>query len=88
MKRSLAELWNGEIHPCEDNFIRKEEEKELSSLIERNKEKLERLLNEEGKSTLSALDDCIYEMQSLIGEEAFINGFSLAVRIMSEAITK
>jgi hypothetical protein len=41
-----------------------------------------------GRSTLSALDDCIYEMQSLIGEEAFINGFSLAVRIMSEAITK
>ena len=56
-------------------------------LLERNREKLEKELPERKKEVLQKYTDCYDEYVYLITELAFSDGFCLACRLLSEALT-
>ena len=85
MKDILKELWNGELALWSEKWERENEARELVGLLERHKAELENELSVKGKTSLEKYKDCHDELQSMGCEEAFINGFSLGVRIVAAA---
>ena len=86
MKSTLSCLWRGEMHPIEERAENYEEEKELYALLERHYNDLGKLLDEKGVQVLEQLKHCYTEISFCECEDAFIRGFSLAVRLMTEAM--
>ncbi len=86
MKNTISDLWNGNISPWSDAPYQKEEIYELAALIDRYKEALRESLNEEQKSIVKNIDDCMTEQLFLEREDAFLKGFSLGIRLAVEAI--
>ncbi len=86
MKSTLTDLWLGNIYPAEEKTENHEQELELYGYIERHYESLEKMLDEKGREVLAKLKDCYSELSCCEGEDAFIQGFSLAVRLMTEAM--
>ena len=85
MKPTLTELWNGNIHPISDADRLAENERELIGYIECHFQNLNSQLDEKGKETLKNLTECYDELLSHECEAAFIEGFSLAAKILTEA---
>lgn len=87
MNTILSQLWNGNLCPVENSGKTDPEIQNLIILIERNGEKLNATLNDEEKNTFNNYIHCIEEYLSLSAEQAFSDGFSLASRILTEALT-
>ena len=86
MKKTIAELWNGNLEPVENLGINNDEMKELENLIERCVEKIEKMLNEEQKKILKTYCDNVNEYILIATEQAFCDGYSLGTRITAEAL--
>ena len=86
MKSILEKLWAGKINPSKNVWMKNEEEQKLYFLIQKNKSILEQLLDEKGKDRLDAFDSCHTELELILQEQAFIEGFSLATKLFSESI--
>lgn len=84
MSSILEELWYGNISPHESIPV----DKQLLSLMGRNREKLEETLTEKQKDLLSKYDDALNEMHSAREIRAFSYGFRLGARLMTEALTE
>ena len=87
MKSTLSDLWRGEVHPLENKNENYQKEAELYRYVERHYNDLQKLLDEEGRLVLEKLKDCYDELLFCQSEDAFVRGFSLAVKLMTEAIT-
>lgn len=87
MKPILENLWNGSIAPGEACGANDPEIENLIALIERHKEKLSRKLAEQQKNTLDKCLDCYEEYTQLITTRAFCDGFSLAAKLLTEALS-
>lgn len=87
MKPTLTELWNSNIHPISDADKLLENNRELTGYIDHHFKKLDAVLDKKGKETLKTLTECYDELLSLECEAAFIEGFSLATKILTEAVT-
>ena len=85
MKPTLTELWNGNIHPISDADRLVKNERELIDYIDRHFQNLNSTLDENGKETLNKLIECYDELLSHECEAAFIEGFSLAAKLITEA---
>ena len=86
MRTTLTDLWQGNIHPTEERTENHKQEIELYAYLERHYNDLEKMLDEKGRAVLAKLKDCYTELSFCEGEDAFIQGFSLAVRLMTEAM--
>ena len=87
MKDTLIDLWNGRLMPC-TNGIPSEEMTELKNYIEKHFQKLYSKLNEDERQTLTKLEECQNDLIAAVREEAFVQGFSIGTKMMTEALSK
>ena len=82
----LTELWNGNITPCECCGVSDPEIEELITLRARNRKEIESGLSVSQKMAFQKYIDCVEEYEIRITEKAFTDGFSLAVKLLMEAL--
>ena len=80
-------LWNGTLTPCHDCSSCDPEVKNLMELMQRNSDALMSLLTVPQQELFRKYQDCTTEYGYLISAHAFNDGFSLAVRLMAEAMS-
>lgn len=91
MKPTLTALWYGQLSPADQFCLDPDQRKKLRDLDRAVADDLETLRNALPKKTAEILERCIetiYERQSLSETDAFISGFSLGVKIITEAEAK
>lgn len=86
MKRTIEELWNGNIASAQNCGVGDPEIENLVTLIERHKELLSKELGPPQKNILQKYIDCTEEYTCLISMCAFCEGFSLASKLLTEAL--
>ena len=85
MRKILEELWRGNLTPQVKYFKRGTGyDKALGNLC-KNEEKLNAALDEKGKEVFEKFCDNRNEMFSYAEEEAFISGFRLGARLVTES---
>ena len=84
MKNILEELWYGNIIPMEHSFGGNAHIKKLINLMGKNRENLSETLNDSQKELLAKYDDSVNEMYAEIENDAFIYGFRLGGRLVSD----
>lgn len=85
---TITELWNGNLKPVKTLGKNNEEIKHLEKLMQQNLNKLETVLNTNEKETFEKYNDCIEEYLTICCEQAFCDGFSLGVKIISESFAE
>ena len=85
---TLEDLYYGNIGPHERYIKRGTRVDKLVKLICKNEEELNSGLTEKQKETFEKLKDCEAELHGMNEREAFISGFKLAARIMTEVLCK
>ena len=88
MKSIFEQLWNGSIKPYETNGRNDPEVEELAELALRNKSNLDALLSEEQKKALEKYITCCDSYGYLLTVHAFRDGFSLASKMLTEALAE
>ena len=88
MKKTLLELWNGNLSPWSDGFIREKEEKRIYRLIDEYRTKIKKTIDESLHDLLDEFGSCYMELVTFLREEAFVNGFSLGMKIAIESLGK
>lgn len=86
MKRTIEDLWNGNVTSAEHCGVGDPEIENLVTLLERHKEQLNRELGEQQKGIFEKYVDCADEYACLVCKCAFSDGFSLASRLVTEAL--
>lgn len=86
MKPTIENLWNGHIQPCESCGENDPHVQELIILMDRNRKVLEQGLTNHQKDMLEKYTDCWEEYCCLITAQAFQDGFTLACRLLTEAL--
>ncbi len=84
MKNILEELWYGNIIPMEHSIGGDAHIKNLINLMGKNREVISETLNDSQKELLAKYDDAVNEMYAEIEKDAFIYGFRLGGRIVSD----
>lgn len=86
MKRTIEDLWNGNITSAEHCGVGDPEIENLVTLMEGYRELLNRELGRQQKAVFEKYVDCAEEYVRLISKCAFRDGFSLASKLMTEAL--
>ena len=84
MANILEDLWYGNIIPMEDSGRKNEQVKKLSTLMSKYRENLSETLNDSQKELLAKYDDAVNAMYAEIEKDAFIYGFKLGGRLVSD----
>jgi len=79
-------LWNGNIAPCETCGSHDGEVQELEQLIDKNREALQQSLNDRQKTLLESYIACQEEYSYCVTVHAFRDGFSLACKLLTDAL--
>ena len=87
MTQTLEAIWNGDIAPGQTNGVNDPKMEHLTVLMDRNRTALEQELTPEQRELLQKYIDCADEFHYLGTAEAFCEGFSLASKLMTEALT-
>ena len=82
------DLYYGNIVPHEHSFKRGSAYSEVLSYVIRHQDSLIPTLTAQQKETFEKLKDCEAELHGMNEREAFISGFKLAARIMTEVLCK
>ena len=83
---TLENLYYGNIAPHEYEVVRGREYDMTAKLVIRHEQELSATLTEQQKDTLKKLRDNQTELINLGERDSFIRGFSLALRLMVEAM--
>lgn len=86
MSKILAQIWNGNLNPVMHSGENKSEIKILENLMGKNLEELEKLLVGKERKIFDRYNDCVCDYLTEVCEQAFCDGFSLGVKIMTEAL--
>ena len=86
MRKTLEDLYYGNITPCEQQMIPGSELKQAVDRVAKCEEQLAELLDEEGKQTLTRLTRSQQEANSITATENFVLGFRLGVRLVTECM--
>ena len=86
MTQTIKDLWNGSIAPSERCGSHDQAVKELSRLIERNRDKLSEGLTAAQMEVFRKYTDCTEEYLFHMLELAFCEGFSLGSKLTAEAL--
>lgn len=87
MKQTIEHLWNGTVTPCSDCGNGDPEIDDLLDLIQRNRDSLILTLNQQQNEIFEKYLDCAEEYTYLLSAHAFSDGFCLAAKLMTEALT-
>ena len=87
MNNLLVDLWNGNLCPVENCGANDPEIENLVRLIEKNRDKLDKALDETQKKAFLKYSQCMDEYLCVITEHAFCDGFSLACRLLTKALS-
>jgi len=82
--KTIIDLWNGNIAPCEHCRSHDPETNDLMGLIEQNREKLSGGLTEAQMETFQKYMDCSDEYLLRMMELAFCDGFCLGGKLIME----
>lgn len=83
---ALEDLWYGNIHPVETYIEGNMEYKSLLRLVSKNRETLENELTQKQVELFEKYNASVQEMNSMSETAAFKNGFTLAVKVLTEII--
>lgn len=86
MKRTLIDLWYGNIDPKEQAQVNPQVP-DLLKLLERNHDALSKTLNDDQKELLEKYQSCADEISGFCERDSFIYGFCLGMRLAIEALT-
>ena len=86
MKRTIEELWHGNIIPHEDSRTNSKEMKELLGYIARHHEDLAKNFTDEQKEIFEKFHDCWDEYVSLAEAAIFEYAFRLGARLTIETL--
>ena len=86
MKRTLIDLWYGNIDPKEQAQVNPQVP-DLLKLLERNHDALSKTLNDDQKELLEKYQSCADEISGFCERDSFIYGFRLGLRLAIEALT-
>lgn len=87
MSKIITELWYGTVSPISSSGKNNDEIQNLLRLLDKNRQSLEKTLNKEQKRILDRYCECSSEFASLTEEQAFCDGFSIGVKILTEALS-
>ena len=87
MKSTLTDLWYGNLKPNHHGHIHAAEIRQLTEYLYRHHQALAEKLDDAGKESLQKLVQCYDDILTDECENAFVQGFSLAVRLLAEAQT-
>ena len=88
MKPTLTALWYGQLSPADQFCVDRDRQKkfrDLNHAITQDLDKLHDLLPKEAGKLLDHCIETMYECQEMSETDAFISGFSLGVKIITEA---
>ncbi|MCI9330684.1 MAG: hypothetical protein HFG05_00720 [Oscillibacter sp.] len=86
MRKTLEDLYYGNITPCEQQMIPGSELKRAVDRAAKCEEQLMEFLNEDGQYVLKKLIRSQHEINSITATENFILGFRLGVRLVAECM--
>ena len=86
MRKTLEDLYYGNIIPCERQMVHGSELKRAADRIAHYESQLEVTLDETQKTILTKLVRSQHEIDSITAVENFILGFRLGVRMMAECM--
>lgn len=86
MMQTIAELWRGNIAPCEHCGSQDAQSNALTRLMERNRDELCGGLTAAQAETFQKYVDCSEEYWLRLTELAFCEGFCLGSRLATEAL--
>ena len=87
MKKTLVDLWYGNIDPQEQAQANPQVP-DLLKLLERNHDALSKTLNDDQKVILEKYQSCADEISGFCERDSFICGFRLGMRLAIEALTE
>ena len=87
MKRTLIDLWYGNIDPQEQAQANPQVP-DLLKLLERNHNALSKTLNDDQKELLEKYQSCADEISGFCERDSFIYGFRLGMRLAIEALAE
>lgn len=87
MENILIELWNGNISPAELFGNENHKMEDMLRLSEKNRKKLAPTLTETQNLFFERYTERMENYATYAAEQAFCNGFSLACKILTEALT-
>ncbi|MBE6702374.1 MAG: hypothetical protein E7585_03060 [Ruminococcaceae bacterium] len=86
MKKALHQLW---LDNTEEIFGRNRgcpQVKELTGLIQQNRDRLSDTLTDAQKEALEKYDDCYAELNDFYFEQVFVGGFRLGMQLALEGL--
>ena len=86
MRKTLEDLYYGNITPNEQDMVPSSELKRAVDRVTLCEKQLEELLDETGQTILTRLTRSQQEIDSITALENFILGFRLGVRMMAECM--
>ena len=86
--KTIKSLYNGDYTYIEKPIIKNSKYSKTLSKCTSLQEELTHLVDKETFSLIDDVLDCLNELSAIDTEEAFIEGFSLAVNLLLEALSK
>lgn len=86
MRKTLQNLYYGNIRPCERRMVPGSELRRAVDTINRCEDQIEEQLSDEGKKLLTKMSDAQQTADNIMALENFILGFRLGVRLMAECM--
>ena len=86
MRKTLEDLYYGNITPCEQQMVHGSELRRAVDRTAKCEEQLMGLLDEDGQHVLTRLVRSQHEINSITATENFILGFRLGIRLMVECM--
>jgi len=87
MKQTILALWNGILSPYEHCGSDDSEANDLTVLMDRHYDTLQKELSPTQMDTVEKLSACFDEYLLRMQEHAFSDGFSLAAKMLCEALS-
>ena len=84
MANILEELWYGNIIPMGHSVGGNAHTKKLITNMDKHRDKLSETLNDSQKALLAEYDNAVNEMYAEIEKDAFMYGFRLGGRLVSD----
>ena len=86
MRKTLENLYYGNLRPCERRMAPNSELRRAVDTINRCEGQIEEQLSDEGKKLLAKMSDAQQTADNIMALENFILGFRLGVRLMAECM--
>lgn len=88
MKPTIKDLWNGNIMPCERCGAHDPQINELFALMRRNQDELNKSISPRQQEIFEKYIECADEYVLRMMEQAFCDGFCLAGKLLTEALSR